>query len=332
MGRFALLALVLAGCNGDKDVDTSTPVDDTDTDAPVDTDVEPQMVTDIYLQIDRSPVDLLVVVDNSRGMAEWQGLLADAYPSLVQPYLDQGIDFHVGVITTDVKDDMQAGNLRPLSDGSLFITRDTVDPEAAWREAVLVGEEGAAPAGIQAMLLATDPAKTSGNAGFLRPEARLELLVVSNHDDPTEDLEVQPTVEKFWALKAEAPRVRLSAVVHFPECDCKGDEVPGGKYALLQAALLGDLYDIASPTWTVDVASIPARNDARIFAFGLSGYPDPNTIAVEIQEADGDVVTPDPASWEYVTSTDPVVTAVVFAEGTAPDYGSTITVTWMPLQ
>ncbi len=334
MWRFSMLVLVMAGCGKDKDevVDTSDTDGDADTDQDTDVDTEPQPVTDVYNQIDRSPVDLLLVVDNTKGMAQWQGMLADAYPTLIQPYFDQGIDFHVGVITTDVKDAAQSGNLLPLSDGSLFITKDTVDPEAVFRDAVLVGEDGGPPAGIQAMLAATDPVRTPGNAGFIRPEARLEMLVVSDHDDPTPDLEVQPTVEMFWALKDEAPRVRMSAVVLFPECDCKGDEVPGTKYAVLQLALLGDVYDLASPTWTVDVASIPARNDAKIGAFGLSGYPDPTTVTVQVNEADGDVVFPDPANWDYVTSTEPEVTAVAFVEGTAPEYSSEILITWLPLQ
>ncbi len=331
MWRFGMLVLLMAGCGKDKDVDTSNVEGDADADADADsdTDVEPQPVVDVYVQIDRSPVDLLVVVDNTRGTADWQVTLGDAYPSLVQPYLDQGIDFHVGVITTDMKDAAQSGNLRPLSDGSLFITKDTVDPEAVFRAGVLVGEDAGPPAGIQAMLTAADPAKTPGNAGFLRPEARLEFLVVSNHDDPSE-LDLQPTVEMFWTLKDDAPRVRMSAVVLFPECDCQGDEVPGAKYALLQAALLGDLYDLAIPTWTADVASVPARNDAKLAAFGLSGYPDPTTITIQVNETDGDVVFPDPANWEYVTATD--ITAIAFAEGTAPDYGSEILVSWFPLE
>lgn len=50
----------------------------------------------------RSALDVLFVIDNSPGMATKQEAFAAALPGFVRTLEDRGIDYHIGVVTTDV--------------------------------------------------------------------------------------------------------------------------------------------------------------------------------------------------------------------------------------
>ena len=62
----------------------------------------PDVRIDVFPQVDRAQLDALFVVDNSRFMAVHQQRVAAAFHRFVD-YLDQNqIDWHVGLVTSDV--------------------------------------------------------------------------------------------------------------------------------------------------------------------------------------------------------------------------------------
>ena len=90
------------------------------------------------------------------------------------------VDFHVGVVTTD----MFAANRR----GRLvapFLTHETPNVISAFQTMVMVGTGGSGDErGLAAAHSATHPPlSTSVNAGFLRPEADFALVILTDEDD-----------------------------------------------------------------------------------------------------------------------------------------------------
>ncbi len=49
-------------------------------------------------------VDMLFVVDNSGSMSDEQAMLADSFQTFIDQFMLRNVDFHIGIITTDVTD------------------------------------------------------------------------------------------------------------------------------------------------------------------------------------------------------------------------------------
>jgi len=76
-------------------------------------------------------VDILFVIDNSGSMSEEQKRMAESFPNFVQGLDIAGLDYRIGIVTTDVEsttnarvDDavLQNGNLIQFPDGSYYLT------------------------------------------------------------------------------------------------------------------------------------------------------------------------------------------------------------------
>ncbi len=68
--------------------------------------------TDIFQQVRRNTVDILLVVDNSGSMAEEQDKLASNFDSFIQFFDGIDVDWRIGVITTDTWQEDHRGRLR----------------------------------------------------------------------------------------------------------------------------------------------------------------------------------------------------------------------------
>lgn len=150
-----------------------------------------------------SLVDLLFVIDNSNSMiAEQANLIAsfDGFIAGIQANLDEANDYHIGVVTTDA----YALNEAPCQELGALVTASAAGacgPWAAGRYISLADELGpaftcAASVGadgdsnerqIGAALAAISPergAPGACNEGFLRDEALLVLVLITDEDDP----------------------------------------------------------------------------------------------------------------------------------------------------
>lgn len=168
-----LLLTALAGCN-DFGFD------------PIDGDPPPPriLVEESFVQAPLLAVDLLFVVDNTASMAQEQVALAEDFAVLAGALADAGVRWHVGVTTTDMLSD-EAGW---LTGDPWILTPDVQDATAAFAASVQVGTDGSPPeAGLAAALRALELAQPGRpNAGFLRSDALLHVLVVSDADDESD--------------------------------------------------------------------------------------------------------------------------------------------------
>lgn len=126
--------------------------------------------TDDFLQVSEKPLDLLIVMDNSRSMLEEQQNLSEKFDPLLT-FL-AGTDWRIGVVTTTPWE----GCLRTL------ITKDDANPREAFKKAILAGLSGS---GVeQGVLQAVRALKGEClQEPWVRRTSTLALLFVSDEDN-----------------------------------------------------------------------------------------------------------------------------------------------------
>ena len=91
--------------------------------------VEAPFQTDVIVQVSIPVVDVLFVIDDSCSMEDEQGALTANFPRFMDYFVGSGLDYHVGVVSTDL-DSALGGKLRIGSDGSSYIDTSSLDPSS----------------------------------------------------------------------------------------------------------------------------------------------------------------------------------------------------------
>ena len=176
--------------------------------------------TDVFDQEIRKTVDILLVVDNSCSMIDEQIKLAANFDSFIEQFLTAEVNYQIGVVTTDMTDPAQQGRL--VGDTKLITAEMDVDTaRQTFADNVKVCATGsgfergmaAAAAALSADFVADD----GPNAGFLRDDAALSVVFVSDEEDGSA-LPVGEYLTFFKGLKGDAgyrddTLINLSAVV-----------------------------------------------------------------------------------------------------------------------
>ncbi len=263
-----------------------------------------QQVTDevVWDTIDRA--DILWVVDNSESMAGYQEYLATNFSTFMTILDIMDLDYHVAVVTTD----------DPVFRGDVpVMTPATPDVEDVFIQTIDVGTSGVAGpnTGLQTGLEALSPPLTDpggSNEGFLRANAGLRVLYVSDSDDASND-DVADYVAAYQALLADPDELVFSAIV---------DTATAVRYPEAAQHTGGLVEDIINPNWiNTLIGWLPlCKCIGDDYSVELSQVPVEETIEVEVN---GIPVT---CGWYY----DGIYNAVVFEPDFAPDQGDSVTI------
>lgn len=219
---------------GTPQVETGTPGIETDPISATDNfRVNVPRQCDLFQQLSVRKVDILWVVDSSGSMAPKQQRLAQNFQGFINQLVtaQPPIDFHIAVTTTDTDHPASRGSLRqwnlngqsgnfiactPDATGTVSTCNTgagtTQDAVAAFGQMAQVGTEGSAGEKglLNAYLTLTNPANQGANR-FLRPEASLYVVVVSDEDDAS-----------------CSPMVKQPICTADPGCRCAADGVLTG--------------------------------------------------------------------------------------------------------
>lgn len=186
----------------------------------------------------RPMVDLLFMVDNSGSMDDDQTILGSSFGSFIQAFQAKDVDAHFGVITTDTTAATASsgkywssklpgylspgpGNLLTKYTGSPWLTHDDADLVNKFKVNSKVGTSGSgSEQGIQSTMLTLADAKvgTGGfNQGFLRDDAMLSLVFVTDEDDDITQPGVTPD-SLIASLKARIAALK-GPTSHGYSCD-----------------------------------------------------------------------------------------------------------------
>lgn len=245
---------------------------------------------DSFTQKASAKVDILWVVDNSASMQEEQINLGNNFNSFISFIETSLIDYHIGVVATDMDDPSFSGKLQG---DPKVIDPDTPNAQSAFAANVQVGITGG---GNEMGLLAahdalSEPLASSANAGFLRDDASLAIIFVSDEDDHSYG-DVKFYERFFGTLKGvgNERKVIISAIVGDSPDGCSGAD---------GVASYGERYHEVVESWGESTASICSSNFATELEqlgltvaglsrkFTLSKEPDPDTVEVRVDAHDG---------------------------------------------
>lgn len=319
------LVLLLAACGDDAKIQVNT------------------TITETFEQSPSAKADILWVVDNSISMEEEQAMVMDGAGQFVDTFDSTGMDFHLGVITTDTKADGAA----ELVGNPPYLTADTEDYTELFRERVDVGIAGDdQEKGFQAAITAlTEPLVSGANAGFLREDATLAVIVLSDEDDcsdwgalgensRTNDCyekvdqltPVTEIAEMFRGLKADPTKVTFSGIIGPTDYICPTATF-GNRYEEAIGLLDGYKANICATDYTAIMRDLGLVASGLLFEFTLSYRANDGTIEVVVTNEAGagyEVYEDADNGWIY----DADGPTLKFVGDGVPPRGSTITVTY----
>ena len=276
-----------------------------------DGELEP-LATEAFWQEPADETDILWVVDNTGSMADEQA----AYAAEVDAYFDildvLAVDYHLGVITTDGA---------PLVGTIPIMTPTSPGVRDAFADALQVGTGGAFfPTPLQqASEAVTPPLAAPGgvNDGFLREDAGLRVIVLTDDDDLSPDT-VAAYVTLVQSVKIDPGYVTVNAIAG-QAGGCAGiDPAPRLEDAI---ALTGGVSNSLCDPVVDNLADMGWLSLSPHTVFELAQTPLEASIEVDLQGV------PMWIGWAF----DANLNAVVFEEAYAPDFGDQVTVRYTPL-
>jgi hypothetical protein len=301
---------------------------------------------DQFIQQPQSQVDVLFVVDNSGSMMDEQQNLGANFNAFLSQALSAGVDYRIAVTTTGLEGStggwaMCPGGAEGGENGRFFpadgsspriITPTTPSAAAVFAHNTQVGVCHWNEQGLEAMYRALSeplvsslddpltPLALDGNAGFLREDARLSVVVVTDE----EDFSPQPVAAYETFLRelkgGDASKVLFSAIVGPRDLGtCPRASSSGSRYIELAEKTGGVVESICTPDWAASLERLSERSFAPYRSFTLSERPlEPWGIVVRV---DGVEVQ---AGWTY----DPNSQSIRFEKGSEPASGASVSVTY----
>ncbi len=302
--------------------------------------------TDDFVQEPEAKVDVLFVVDNSGSMMEEQQSLGANFAAFLTAANTTGVDYHIGVTTTGLDASPGGWSVCPGGaeggeNGRLFpvtgttprvITRATPNAASVFANNTQVGVchwneqglDGAYRALSSPLLHSVDdprtPVPSDGNGGFLRQDARLAIIFVTDEEDfSTQPVSFYETY--FRALKDNDPsKLSISAIAGPQDLStCSTASSSGNRYIQLARATGGVVESICTPNWAESLKKLSSTTFGPKRVFPLSD--EPADVAQIVVKVDGQRVT---TGWTYDAATN----SIVFDEGAAPPAGAYIEVTY----
>lgn len=274
-------------------------------------------------------VDVLVVIDTSPSMAKHQEALADQMPALVAALDRTKLDYRVAVTTMDLGGGTANGKFVGTPAVLPFYTSNLGQVLA---NRVRLGENGGLEEGLGAMYAAlTSPNIDGPNAGFLRQNALLSVIFLSNEEDHSSSRDYETFLN---GLKPALPSGARSWIANFigvlpGDTSCQTSDwgyfSPGSKYKALADASGGRSENICTGSLSSAVSNIRKRIMEIITEYSLGDRTaNESTIKVYLN---GELVPKDDVNgWTFVESRN----TIIFHGSYLPLVGSLIRVDFKP--
>lgn len=138
-------------------------------------------------------VDILFVVDNSGSMDAHQKNLAANVGRFISAFFNRiSIDYHIGVLSTDMDGGITGKCCGRLIGSPLFIDKLTPGPEKDLAARLILGTVGSGTERSFDPVIAalSPPLDTTVNFGFLRPDAHLAVIFITDAEDQSKESSV----------------------------------------------------------------------------------------------------------------------------------------------
>lgn len=254
--------------------------------------------TDVFVTVAPPKADVLVAVDSSTSMLAEQRTLAIAGAALLDALNISGVDWRLGVVTMDMVAEEGEGRLREVS-GVRFVERTTEDVTSVFGDLVEAGNSGnSRERGLDAVLAAAQPIDAdvrTFNAGFLREDAPLHVVFVSDENDASVVTSAL-FVEWFEAFGVGTQGGNSAhAIVGRDGDTCGSGPVLGQAYLDVVDAVEGTTESICASSFEDFMSGLAVVVNAEFVSttirrFTLSKVPDVDSLSVRIIHGDDVIV------------------------------------------
>lgn len=277
--------------------------------------------TDTFNQATSAQADILFVIDNSGSMGDEQQTLSNSFSSFASYLTGQNASWQVGVTSTDIGFGGQQGR---LVGNPKIITNATPNAGQAFAQNANLGTGGdATEQGLEAARLAITPPLVNGdNAGFVRAQAKLFLIFVSDEDDQSPDGNAGQSSQYFINAYRNVKGVNnpnlisASAIIGDVPNGC-ATAAAGTRYKEVVDDIGGVLHTICTDNFGPALQAIGVEATQPQSEFFLTRQAIANTIVVKVNN-----VTQPASAWFYTGASN----SVTFNAGSVPAPGSTITI------
>ena len=301
--------------------------------------------SEIFEQAPSNAVDILWVIDNSISMENEQENVAAGFADFVSQLETTEMDFQLGVISSDMDPTNTAAGV--LLGSPPVLSRSVPDYAELFRTRVRMGTGGSdKEKGLESALTAlSSPLADTRNLGFMRDDAMLNVVVLSDENDCSDggalgpnatgeqcytDVEkLRPVAEIVRDLKLLKPpgRVVMSGIVG-PDIveDCQ-DTVPGRRYYAAIQMLGGVRADICQTDYGNVMQALGEVASGILRVFQLQNNAVEETIIVTVTTLDGvsaEVLKDATNGWTY----DATYAQIVFHGTAIPPRGATVEVSY----
>jgi hypothetical protein len=294
---------------------------------------DPQGIqSDVYVLDAQPKADVLLVVDNSCSMGSYQAAIAANSSSFFKYANSAQVDFHLAVTTADDTPTGSHGRfVSGMGNPEKILTPSTPDVENTFKAKVNVGILGSgAPTCLHPAIEAlTAPLSNADNAGFLRDDATLAVVCVSDSGDESL-LPASYYLNAFLNIKRFNRKTLFTwstMTFYFPySAGCSdGDGPDDGTYATMVQQTNGIMMELCPPTWTLEKMGQTAFG-LRTNYF-LTSQPDLTNRPIVVT-IDNQNLPATNAQGATVWNWDPVANSVNFQSLYAPSPGQTLTIAY----
>jgi len=298
---------------------------------------------DVFFQDPPPAVDVLFVIDNSGSMAGYQLLVGLRFEEFLYWFADAEVDYRIAVTTTTTErrvytdEFCDQGDLDEQADPGrmhleTIITPETPNARDVFADVVNVGTCGSGDEqGLEASRMFFSEDLAVANSAFLRDEAALSVIFISDEQDASFD-PVWAYANDLYAVKSGRDRddVHASALTITDTEECI---VPvfgssaGTRYVALADMMGGIVSNLCNNNFAETMVELSFEASRLHDVFHLTELPKPGSLTVTV---DDDVVSCTTGEWTYVF-TDPgdgttPTASIVFDREELPGPGSRIAV------
>ena len=250
---------------------------------------------DRITQVAKPKTDVLWVIDNSCSMDEEQTALTNNFDAFINYFIGSGLDWHVGVVSMDMSRNDHKGQLQ-MAGGLTYLDESSPSPVALFREMAAMGTSGSgSEQGLDSSYSALEEHRNGFNQGFYRDDAILNIIVISDEEDQSNDIGLSEYISWLRNLKRDEEDVTFSSIVCLQvgtlnNVTCNtgifSAMTVGSRYVTVTQALNGVLWDIRETDWAEVLEELGELAVGLKREFFLSDIPIPETLNVWVEIPD----------------------------------------------
>lgn len=319
-----------------------------------------------FTQVTNVKVDILWAVDNSGSMDPFQGNMVNNFGSFISTFINKGYDFQMATTTSDAflsgasfSNNLSLSRFRDGTDASSHTGVFVITPSTPnlFSTFVTNNTQGSAGSGDERIFSSFKEALNNPqNAGFVRPDAFLAIIILSDEDDfsdPTrpeyswlsnggkaDHSYTNPTLETVASYKtyldnlkgsSDANRRYNVSSIAVIDNNCltahqanAASSIIGQRYMQLSQLTAGITGSICDASYATSLSNIQSQIVELSTRFTLNRIPDESTLSVIVNNA---VVPKDPVNgWTYSSA----MNAIIFHGTQVPPQGASIQVNFVP--